>query len=59
MNTKYILIPLGGTGLRFKKSNYQEPKALITANHKCIIYWLLDNLKIIHTDIVLIPYNYN
>lgn len=54
---KYILIPLGGTGSRFKKKGFKKPKALISVNEKCIIYWLLDNLQIPNNYIVLIPYN--
>ena len=53
---KYIIIPLGGLGKRFKKEGYKNPKALITVNDKCIIYWLLDNIKI-YNNIILIPYN--
>ena len=54
---KYILIPLGGIGNRFKKDNFKSPKALITVNNKCIIYWLLDNLEIPTNYTILIPYN--
>ena len=53
-----ILIPLGGTGQRFKKEGYTLPKALIKVNGKEIIFHLLDNLninsKISH---IYIPYN--
>jgi len=54
---KYIIIPLGGLGNRFKKENYKNPKALISVHDKCIIYWLLDNMKISNNYTVLIPYN--
>lgn len=54
---KYIIIPLGGIGNRFKKENYKNPKALISVNQKCILYWLLDNLRISNNYTVLIPYN--
>ena len=54
---KYIIIPMGGSGNRFKKENYRNPKALITVNNKCIIYWLLDNIKISNNYTILIPYN--
>ena len=57
MQQKFIIIPLGGLGNRFKKENYKKPKALITINNKCIIYWLLDNIKISSNYTVLIPYN--
>ena len=55
----YIIIPLGGLGKRFKQENYKNPKALISVNDKCIIYWLLDNLYISNNCTVLIPYNKN
>ena len=32
-----ILIPLGGTGERFKKEGYKVPKALIKVDNKEII----------------------
>ena len=57
MKGKFIIIPLGGLGNRFKKENYKNPKALITTNNKCIIYWLLDNIKISNNYTILIPYN--
>ena len=57
MQQKFIIIPLGGIGNRFKKENYKNPKALIKINNKCIIYWLLDNIKISNDYTVLIPYN--
>lgn len=60
-----VLIPLGGTGERFKLEGYDLPKALIVVDNKPIIYHLIDNLVItnnIHS--VVIPYhidyvNYN
>ncbi len=51
-----ILIPLGGTGQRFK-NDYSEPKALIKVEDKPIIFWLLDNLNLNDIDYVYIPYN--
>jgi HAD superfamily hydrolase (TIGR01509 family) len=59
MFKKYIMIPLGGIGSRFKEKNYKEPKALIEVNGKPIIYWLIDNLKIINSTTIIIPYNFN
>ena len=57
-NTMIILIPLGGIGNRFKDSGYTDPKALIEVDGKCIIYYLLDNLKNINEiDYIYIPYN--
>ena len=37
-----VIIPLGGIGDRFKKNNYNEPKALINVLGKPIIFYLLD-----------------
>lgn len=53
-----ILIPLGGTGERFKNEGFDLPKALIPVDNKPIIYYLIDNLEItnnIHS--VIIPYH--
>lgn len=52
-----LLIPLGGTGERFKKNNYKEPKALIKLFGRPIIFYLLDNLSYDNIDMVIIPYN--
>lgn len=54
-----ILIPLGGTGERFKDNNYKSPKALINIFGKHIIYYLLDCLDTatINIDFIYIPYN--
>lgn len=57
-----ILIPLGGTGERFKENGYLIPKALIKVFGKPIIQWVLDSL-IEHSNIenldatICIPYN--
>lgn len=52
-----ILIPLGGTGERFKDNNYKSPKALINIFGKHIIYYLLDSLDMSNIDFIYIPYN--
>jgi HAD superfamily hydrolase (TIGR01509 family) len=53
-----ILIPLGGTGDRFKNNGYKLPKALIKVDNKPILFHLLDNINIQNTiDFVYIPYN--
>lgn len=52
-----IVIPLGGTGERFKSNGYKEPKALIKVFGKPILYYLLDNLKLKNIDLICIPYN--
>ena len=54
-----ILIPLGGTGERFKQCGYKKPKPLINVMGKPIIFWLLDNLKLSSIDMIIIPYNSN
>ena len=52
-----VLIPLGGTGKRFKDKGFSYPKALIEVLDKPI-YHLLDNLNIQnHVRYVYIPYN--
>jgi HAD superfamily hydrolase (TIGR01549 family) len=53
-----ILIPLGGTGNRFKLKNIKTPKALIKVNNKEIIFYLLDNLVLNEKiSFIYIPYN--
>ena len=54
----FVLIPLGGLGIRFKKNGYSLPKPLVNVMGKPIIYWLLDNLNLnLSIDFILIPYN--
>lgn len=52
-----IFIPLGGLGERFKKHNYQKPKALIPVFGKPILFYLLDNLQVNNSDWVYICYH--
>jgi len=52
-----VLIPLGGTGERFKKHNYSNPKALVNIFGKPILYYLIDCLNASNVDFVYIPYN--
>lgn len=52
-----VLIPIGGTGSRFKDSGYSVPKSLINVDEKPILYHLLDNLHFDNIDYVYIPYN--
>lgn len=52
-----IIIPLGGSGERFKKNGYLKPKALINIFFKPILYYLLDNLNLVNIDFICIPYN--
>ncbi len=53
----FIIIPLGGTGERFKKEGYNTPKAFIKIFNKPILYYLLDNLQLKKIDFIYIPYN--
>ena len=52
-----IIIPIGGTGQRFKENGYTKPKALINLYGKPIISYLLNNLKLDNIDYIFIPYN--
>lgn len=52
-----IIIPLGGTGQRFKDNGYTKPKALINLYGKPLISYLLDNLTLDNIDYIYIPYN--
>lgn len=52
-----IIIPLGGTGTRFKQHHYKKPKGLINVFGKPILFWLIDSLQIIQNTIIYIPYN--
>jgi capsule biosynthesis phosphatase len=55
-----ILIPIGGTGERFKKNGYSRPKALINVLGKPIIHYLIDNIiqwLPDNLDMIYIPYN--
>lgn len=55
-----IVIPLGGTGERFKDLGYSTPKGLIKALGKSILFWLLDSILENVPDnleTILIPYH--
>ena len=55
-----LMIPMGGTGERFKAEGAIEPKALISVEGKPILFWLLDELlRDAGRDLesVVIPYN--
>lgn len=54
-----IIIPLGGSGVRFQKDNYYKPKPLINVLGKEMIFWVLDCLKLEEDDNVYIVYNNN
>ena len=51
-----IIIPIGGSGNRFKQNGYSKPKALINIFGRPIIFWLLDNITTSDT-LICIPYN--
>lgn len=53
----FILIPLGGTGQRFKKNGYKQPKALINVFGKPLLYYLIEKLDLTNIDYIYIPYN--
>lgn len=52
-----LIIPLGGTGERFKTNGYKLPKALIKLFGKPILFYLLDNLNLEKISSIYIPYN--
>jgi len=53
----YIIIPLGGLGVRFKNMGYLSPKPLVNILGKPILFYLLDNLNLSNINYVIIPYN--
>ena len=52
-----IIIPLCGKGERFKKEGYKDSKPLIKVFEKSIIFYILDNLKLIDEDRIYIFYH--
>lgn len=54
-----IIIPLGGKGERFYKNGFTQPKPLISIFEKCMILYVLDNLKLSDNTKVFIIYNHN
>jgi len=51
-----IIILLGGQGIRFKNDGYLEPKPLIKIFEKQMIFYVLDNLKLLPNDKLFIIY---
>jgi capsule biosynthesis phosphatase len=51
-----IIIPIGGSGKRFKDEGYRFPKPLVKAIGKPVLFWLLENLKTKPEDRVFIVY---
>jgi len=56
LNNINIIIPIGGIGKRFSDDGYNQPKPLIKALGKSIIFWNIENLNIGYDDIVYIVY---
>lgn len=52
-----VIIPVGGTGQRFRDDGYKKPKALIDVQGRPMISYLLDNLNTDNIDYVFVPYN--
>ena len=52
-----ILIPIGGTGERFKEDGYSSPKPLINIMGKLMIQHVIDCLNLNKEDSVIIVYN--
>ena len=52
-----ILIPIGGTGERFKQDGYNNPKPLINVLGKSMLQHVLDCLSLNENDRVIIVYN--
>jgi NDP-sugar pyrophosphorylase family protein len=42
----HIIIPLSGSGIRFKEANYKDPKPLIKINNKMIIEYVIEQFDI-------------
>ena len=51
-----IIIPIGGKGERFSKNGYTNPKPLIPIFNKPMIFYVLDNLRLLPGDKVFIIY---
>lgn len=54
---KIILIPIGGTGTRFKNNSYCRPKALINVFGKPLLKYIIDNLSLDESTLLYIVYN--
>ena len=54
-----VLIPIGGLGERFTKEGYTSPKPLINILGKCMLQYVIDNLKSFceEEDNLIIVYN--
>ena len=52
-----VIIPIGGTGQRFKEENYYLPKPLINVLGKPMIYRVINSLKLNTDDNIIIIYN--
>jgi NDP-sugar pyrophosphorylase family protein len=52
-----VIIPIGGTGERFKEDGYNSPKPLIKVLGKHMLQHVLDCLNLKQEDNVIIVYN--
>ena len=52
-----IVIPCGGLGERFLREGYGDPKPLIPAMGRPILFWLLEGLSLGPEDTLLVAYN--
>jgi capsule biosynthesis phosphatase len=54
----HVLFPMAGLGERFEKEAYSKPKPLVNVLGKPIIFWLLENLKLLPHDHVYFVYRH-
>ena len=52
-----VIVPLAGTGSRFLRGGYARPKPFVKAWGKEIILWLIENLALQSTDVLVFVYN--
>lgn len=54
----HVIFPMAGLGERFEKEGYGKPKPLVHVLGKPIIFWLLENLKLLPQDHVYFIYRH-
>lgn len=52
-----IVVPCGGLGERFTRDGYHDPKPLIPAMGKPVLFWMLDGLVIQPNDAIVVAYS--
>ena len=52
-----IIIPIGGTGERFKINGYQKPKPFININGMSMLKYVINSIKLQTNDKLIIIYN--